>query len=116
MKPVFARKVTLNFECIIQFQETNFYLKVNIVKTRKNVCSIVDVYPYPHFEDKFCKTGPGGGPVQFYPTLQAAKSACSDNFACNCIEDLNCDGNSWSTHEYASIPTSSEGTCAWTKW
>ena len=76
----------------------------------KNDSSIVDTDQYAHFEDKYCK----GHAIEYYPTLQAAKVACSDNSECNCIDDRDCGGDRWSIRKYATLD-SSYGSCAWTK-
>ena len=84
-------------------------LRVSIVRMRlKGVCSIVD--EYTRSEDKLCE----GDAIDYYPTYKAAKSACSENNECDCIDDQNCDGGKFWLKK-GSAMKSSIGSCAWTK-
>ena len=74
----------------------------------KGVCSIVD--EYTQSEDKMCE----GDAIDYYPTYKAAKSACSENNECDCIDDQNCDGGKFWLKK-GSAMKSSIGSCAWTK-
>ena len=55
-----------------------------------------------------------GDRISEHTTLVAAKTACSDNIDCGCIDEEACNGGPWRTHKGFDVHQSAFQ-CAWTK-